>query len=214
MDKYEIVFDIIEHPERYSDDQIKELFADKEIAETYNLVCKIHASVKSNSSAVNVDDEWQRFSKRYRLQSKPDRRPILGRVAAIAVVSLSSIVALALGLAVKNSFISKESNITAYAKTQDEAIMVPHTVSADSINEDIPNVAEPILFEDATLEDIMQIIGRHYGMEVRFRNDAAASLRLYYKFEPDHTIEETIESLNVFDGINIIIDDNMLFVDR
>lgn len=213
MDKYEIVFDIIEHPEKYSEDQLKELLADDEIAETYSLLCKIHASVKSHATTVNVDDEWRRFSKRYRLRSKPNRHSGVGRVASIAVLFLSSFVALALGYAVKHSFVSKENDIMAHAKTQNVAAMNSEAVTADTINIDIPNRVEPILFEDDTLEVIMQTIGRHYGMEVNFRNNAAASLRLYYRFEPEHTIEETVESLNIFDGINILIDDNILFVD-
>lgn len=214
MDKYEIVFDIIGHPEKYSADRLAELFADKEIADIYNLVCNTHAAVKSHSVSIDVDDEWSRFSRRNGLRGGSRRRPAIGRVASIALLFLSSLVALAVGFAVKTSFVNEKPGGTSPDEADDEIEnLLSVTVTDDTTGVDARRTLQPVLFEDETLGNIMQAIGDHYGLKVNFRNEAAADLRLYYKFDPTHTVEEIVESLNTFDGINILIDDNILWVD-
>lgn len=38
MEKYKLALEIFDHPERFSDDELRELLNDKEILEVYNLL--------------------------------------------------------------------------------------------------------------------------------------------------------------------------------
>ncbi len=52
MDKHELVFDMIDHPEHYTSEQIAELLSDPEAREIYNLLCKTESTV-----AIHKDNE-------------------------------------------------------------------------------------------------------------------------------------------------------------
>ena len=71
----------------------------------------------------------------------------------------------------------------------------------------------PVMFEDESLEKIVREIAEAYGVEVRFDNIDAASLHLYYKFNPLLPLDEIVEQLNTFEQINIARQDNLLIVD-
>ena len=61
MDKYELVLDIVEHPEKYTSGQLAEIMSDQETREIYNLLCKTESAIEANEE-VDVDAEWENFS--------------------------------------------------------------------------------------------------------------------------------------------------------
>ena len=63
MDKYNIVLDLIEHPERYTDERINEFLSDPETKEIYDLLCKTETAIKMQATP-DVDAEWRKFSRR------------------------------------------------------------------------------------------------------------------------------------------------------
>ena len=58
----------------------------------------------------------------------------------------------------------------------------------------------------------MTEISKVYGVEVEYNNKDAASLHLYYKFNPSLSLNEIIEQLNTFEQINIKQDGNHLTI--
>ncbi len=63
-EKKKVFFDIQEHPDRYSDQQIEEILADEELKATIHDAARIKRAIKKlNPQKVNVDDAWQQFSK-------------------------------------------------------------------------------------------------------------------------------------------------------
>ena len=61
MDKYDLVLDIIEHPEKYTSDQLAEILSEPETREIYTLLCKTESAIKDYEKP-NVSTEWKRFS--------------------------------------------------------------------------------------------------------------------------------------------------------
>lgn len=57
MDKYELVLDIVEHPEKYTSEQLAEIMSDPETREIYNQFCKTESAIDANEE-VDVDAEW------------------------------------------------------------------------------------------------------------------------------------------------------------
>ena len=62
MDKYDIVLDLVEHPDKYLPERIAEILSDPEARKIYNLLCKAYSTLPSTEAEVDVDAEWQRFS--------------------------------------------------------------------------------------------------------------------------------------------------------
>lgn len=77
----------------------------------------------------------------------------------------------------------------------------------------LQSVPAPILFEDETLEAILDTIAALHNLDVKFKTTDVARLHLFYKFDPEIPLDETIEQLNSFGQINIKIAGNTLIVD-
>ena len=213
MDRYDKVLDLIEHPEKYSSRQIEELLSDPDMREIYNLLCKTASASRRRS--VDIDAEWVSFSTRH--AGKQHRRGLMkyfgSRAAAVAAIALSSLAAVAVGIAVTVAVtgIDKDDTQAAVHENPVNSTCVPET--AEESDAAVSAAKEPVTFEDAALAEIMSAVEREYGVTVKFRNPSTASLHLYYRFDPSLPVEEIIEQLNTFEQINIIREDNTLYID-
>lgn len=212
MDKYELVLAIIEHPERYSEEQLAEILSDSECREIYNLLCKTDSAVEAHKE-VDVEAEWERFAARHGQRRRP--RWFSSRAASIAAIVGTSIVALASGIAVTVKMIEPASE----PEQQPEpapvgaAQVVPAAESVSVPADTIVEFSGPVMFEDETLESIMHHVALVYGVEVKFNNDEAAALHLYYRLDPTLSLDEVVAQLNTFEQISISREDNTLIID-
>lgn len=88
MDKFEKILDIIDHQEKYSDEEIREILQDEECRKLYQTMMEVdsallqqnlntQASIShspddalSSNSSPNIDEEWEKFSQEHQLQEK------------------------------------------------------------------------------------------------------------------------------------------------
>lgn len=209
MDKYELVLDIVEHSDNYTSEQLAEILSDPETEEIYNLLCKADTAVEANKE-VNVDAEWEVFSKRYAVRPRNFFMWFGSRAASIAAIICTSVVAVAVTVAV----IGHKAEQTAGNGMKKSAPFV--AVASDSITTQTDTVKvdlTPIMFEDESLEAIMKKVAAVYGVEVVFRNKEVASLHLYYKLTPTLPLDEVVSQLNTFEQINIRRNGNTLTID-
>ena len=207
--KYALVLDIIEHPERYTEEKLNEIFSDSESREIYNLLCKTDSAIEADN-AVNVDAEWEAFSRKHAVNP---RRYLLwfgSRAASIAALVCTSIVAVAAGIAVTVAVIERKPQSTTVndvdcLESADSLIIAPAdtTISA----------AGPIMFENEPLEAIMETVARAYGVEVKFNSRETASLHLYYRLDPALPLDEVVSQLNTFERIDIKQEGDTLIID-
>lgn len=206
---------MIEHPDKYSPQQIEESLSDDETREIYNLLCKTQSSLAGNNDTANVDTEWHTFARKH---MKPRLRFFFSgsRAASISALALTSIAALAIGSAITISL--KTSQHIATAPEQQHAIetvAVAHKTQSPAPTEPdtIKPAPAPQLFEDESLETILNAIAARYNANVTYKNAETAQLHLFYKFDPAMTLDETVEQLNSFDQISIRLSGNTLTVD-
>ena len=209
MDKYALVLHIIDHPEEYTSAQLQQILSDPETREIYNLLSKVD-SAASTSMPVDVDAEWTRFS------AKLPRRRFFwqsSRAAVIAAIIGSSVVAVAgIALAVsKLDFETKQPmDETPLVQTTPARTSVPATMAiADSSEVAIATIQ----FEDATLEEIITTIGKHYGLKIQINNPESGALHLFYKFNPGLSVEDVLAQLNTFEQLSITLNGDTIEVD-
>lgn len=214
MDKYELVLDIIEHPDKYSSEELQTALSDPETKELYILLCKTDSAIESGKE-VDVDAEWRTFSHKHNYT--PHRRLFAwfgSRAASIAVIIFTSIVAVAAGIAITVSVTERKAEPMAKTETHPTAAVasVPEdstAVSTDTVQIDLT----PVMFEDEALETIMNAVANRYDVDVKFNNKEVASLHLYYKFDPALTLDDVIAQLNTFEQINIKRNNKALTID-
>ncbi|MDE5749554.1 MAG: DUF4974 domain-containing protein [Duncaniella sp.] len=208
------MLEIVENPEKYTPERLKELLSDPETKEIYTLLSKT-SSAMTESEPVDVDEEWKRFATEHpavrRMWLPSFMRPG-SRAASVAAILLSSMVAVAVGIAVTVSVIDRKNTDVGIAASENMTAGATSEVTLTEVSDTLAAPAEPVLFEDAPLEEIMQTIGRTYGLKVRFEAPETAELHLFYKFDPQLSVEEVIGQLNTFEQIKIAREGQTLIV--
>lgn len=209
MDKYDIVLDIVGHPERYSAEKLAEILSDPETREIYELLCGTVSSAKE-PVAVDVDEQWQLFASRH--LPKPSRIWWFGsRAASIVALLTTSLVAVAIGVAVTVS--KSESNTDSSSSITEDAATVAVADTIGTAADSVPALTEPVMFENVALRTIMDEVAKTYGVEVNYNNASVSQLHLYYRFDPGLALDDIIGQLNNFEQINISRDGNTLSID-
>lgn len=212
MDKYDLVLDIIEHPEKYTSEQLAEIMSEPETREIYNLLCKTESAIKDYEKP-DVSTEWEKFSNTQLVRPRRLFAWFGSRAASITAIVSTSIAAVAAGIAVTVSVIDYKSEPVAENMAVAPSVVA---VSTDTITAKCDTVdvrLAPVMFENEPLEKIMEEVAKAYGVEVKFNDMDAASLHLYYKFDPALTLNEVMEQLNTFEQINIRRNGNTLTID-
>lgn len=202
--KYDVVFDIIDHPDNLTEQELEEILTDPECREIYNLICKADSATKAEGE-IDIESEWELFSKKHCIH--PRRRIfkwVGSRAASMAVIICSSIVAVAAGIAVTMAVIDHKPKVAQNSgpKTiQTSVVAVSDTIKEK--NETAKVEIKPVMFEDKPLVIIMQAVEKAYDVKIKFNNKDVAELHLYYKFDPTLPLDEVVEQLNTFKRINI-----------
>lgn len=212
MDKYELVFDLIEHPEKYTAEQMDEILSHPETKEIYETLCKADSAVEAQKK-VDVDAEWELFSRKYGIRTRRRLLSFGSRAASIAVIICTSIVAVAAGIAVTVAVSGPKTapkadeieNTTGYIAALPDSVTVP----ADTVTTELA----PIKFENEPLETIMKKVAAIHKVEVKFTSKEAAGLHLYYKLDPALPLDEVVSQLNTFQQINIRRKGNVLTIE-
>ena len=212
MDKYELVLDIVEHPEKYTSEQLAEIMSDPETREIYNLLCKTNSAIEANEE-VDVDAEWENFSEKHAVRPRRSKFWFGNRAASIAAIVGTSIVAVAAGIAVTMTVIDHKPEPIAENVVVDTSVIAVSTDTLTTKNDSVLVSLTPIMFENKPLEKIMKEVADSYGVEVKFNNKEAALLHLYYKFDPSLPLTEVVEQLNTFEQINIKQNGKILIID-
>lgn len=223
MDKYDLVLDILANPGKYPPGRLEEILSDPGTREIYDLLCET-VTAAGEPEPVDIDRQWKTFKARRML--RPRRFVWLGsRAATIAVALITSLVAVAIGVAVTVSISRSKpakAEIVAVAEQSATATSASAVTAApadtvaaapDAAPDAAPAQAEPVLFEDATLQAIMDEVAKTYRVQISFNDKDAAALHLYYKFDPALPLDEIIAQLNAFEQINITRNGDTLIID-
>lgn len=215
VNKYDLVLDIIEHPEKYESDRLEEIMSDPETAEIYTILCKTDSAIEANKE-IDVEAEWMSFSAKHAAPSRRYFRWVGTRAASIAAVIFTSIVAVAAGIAVTVSVAEQKTEPEIKENNRQTTAVSPADATTDIIIVPTDSVATDhasVLFKDESLEKIMNEVATIYDVEVKFNNDDVSGLHLYYKLNPALSIDEVVSQLNTFEQINIKRNGNILTID-
>ena len=217
MNKTEQLLKMLEHPERYSEQQWQEILADDECRELYSLMAKARSAFAAEQADERLTDEMIN-GQRQRLEAEHLTRativPLWRKVAAAAVVAVATIgIAVA---AIHTGFFGlkhTDNKTEQTTKPQQEQVTPEASVTKTEQPADTLNAAQPQLFEEAPLEQVLTILAAHYGVEVEYRTDDVCSLRLFYQWEPEYTLDKVVEMLNNFEAFSIRHEGNKLIVE-
>lgn len=224
MDKFEKILDIIDHQEKYSDEEIREILQDEECRKLYQTMMEVDSALENPSPIINVDEEWEKFCQKHQLQEEATQNaaqeaashPITSwrkLAASIAgFVLISGIAFAAIHTYIKRS--QEPTQVT--ADTHPEVIKsdsAKQVAAKDSLTH--PKPEKPAIhktFENVAFEQMISEIASYYDLQVKFENNEDKTLRLYYEWNSHSSIENIVKELNQFENVNIELQQNELIV--
>lgn len=216
-DNIDRLLDALEHPENYSDAEVEQILADPEAREVYDILRKT-ADASAPVSEINLDEEWRRFEAK-----QPKRRPVILRwlsfmasrnAAAVIIALVGTLAVVAATIGVTHYFNSnKEMAQTEQTEPQKQTAIADSKVApTDTLTNEEAPMPETIVFKGENLERILADMAGYYGVTVKFNQDAAKSLLLYFEWDQSLPLNEIVEQLNNFEQIDITLTDKALTV--
>ena len=216
QDKIELLLDIQEHPEKYSDEQLNSMLAeDEELAEMMEQLAttkRAMAKEEAEDEQLDMDALWQEFEDEHELEfDEPETKRVSMPLRKIAAMFIG--VALTAGVAFAAIQIVRSVSKPAPEPTKIEAPAAPKAAQPDDeVPADTVVAVKPVVFDNVELAQIMTQIADHYKAEVEIENEDAGAYRLYFEWNSQETLEHVVERLNRFESINIELNNNKMTV--
>lgn len=217
-----MLFDMQEHPEKYTDERVERLLADEEAQEFLrDLAMARMAGKKATPKKVDVDKAWKEFSEKHNKAksisngantSYHNRMQIAASI--IGIIFLSG-VALA---AVQNGWLKfAVSDKVADNKTTTEQTVKQKPSADDSLKAVTAEPKDsldmkPVVFDNTELATILTQMTDFYHVKVRYDNAETQHVRLFFNWNKTKTLEQNLEILNAFDRIQIEYAEGVLVV--
>ena len=224
MDKFEKILDIIDHQEKYSDEEIREILQDEECRKLYQTMMEVDSALENPSPIINVDEEWEKFSQKHHLQEEATQNAAQ-KAASHPITSWRKLAASIAGFVLISGIAF--AAIHTYIKRSQETTQVtadthPEVIKSDSAKQVAakdslthPKPEKPAIhktFENVAFEQMISEIASYYDLQVKFENNEDKTLRLYYEWNSHSSIENIVKELNQFENVNIELQQNELIV--
>lgn len=181
-----------EHPESYSDEEIRRLMADEECRQLYKQMVR----------ATDVLVSAQVRAKSRPSVAVPQRRWLRVAASFVGVLVLCGMAYAAVQLWKAAPSPSQETTAESVVSSQGTATLpaATHWEEHDSIR----------VFENATLETILGEMAAYYRYQVTYKSEATKSVRLYFTWNRKLKIEDVVALFNKFDRIHITLEERKL----
>lgn len=200
-DKLTQVLDAVEHPERYSDEQLQELLRDEVCADYYRLMCDASNAYDETPEIdeAEVHAAWQRIA-----GQKPEKMTTFRKMVAtlLAILALSGISYAAIQM-IQNH----QEEPVATSVSDDVKAIGQETEKQEAIADTIRT------FQDAELQEILTEVTDHYKLRTEYRHDEARHIRFYVKWNKTEDVLPIIERLNMSEKVKIELADDLLIVE-
>ena len=232
--KWDMLLDLLEHPEKYSETQKDELLGDEEVNELYQQLIETRQSLdfaksKEEMKMPSIDAEWEKLkeekqqkeemSQNAETQQTAKSFPLwspMRKVAAVAAVLVVSGITFAAIHLVTRSHQPSDKNNTELVASRKDSIQQVSAPQKSNIEEktDSASLAQlPLVYENAELQNILTPIAEHFHLQVTYQNESARHIRLFLQLEKNMSLDDIIELMNHFEKVNIRHEGQTLIVE-
>lgn len=237
--KWDLLLDLLEHPEKYSETQKNELLGDEEVNELYQQLVETRQSLdfaksKEEMKMPSIDAEWEKLKDEMKLKEKQQKEEMsqdaetqqtaksfplwspMRKVAAVAAVLVVSGITFAAIHLVTRSHQPSDKNNTELVASQKDSIQQVSAPQKSNIEEktDSASLAQlPLVYENAELQNILTPIAGHFHLQVTYQNESARHIRLFLQLEKNMSLDDIIELMNHFEKVNIRHEGQTLIVE-
>jgi len=185
-EKKQMFLDMQEHPEKYSEEQLEFMMDELD-------------------RLPDVDKAWHEFEQNHhQIAMRSPRRWLKMAASIIGVIMASGITFAAIHI------VRQYQNQEPKTVLTGDVTKSVTTVSPDTLK-DIVTI-QPVIYDNITLDNIARDIAAYHNFEMVLENEQAKQLRFYFVWKQDDSIQEVVEKLNMFEQVDIAVDNGKLIV--
>lgn len=206
-EKIKMLLDMQDHPEQYSDEALEQMLNDAEAQELMEATAQLKRAIINDEFTISeqdVEDEWKEFASKHFARQKPQYNWLKMAAMFIGILFVSGIAFAAIHMIRHNTGIQEPQ--------PKEQTVRQQAVLADNVQSDTTILAEPVVFENVSLDSIAKGIAAWYHMDMDLQNEQACELRFHFIWKPNDSLQEVIEKLNMFEHVDMAIEDGKLIV--
>ena len=232
--KWDLLLDLLEHPEKYSETQKDELLGDEEVNELYQQLIEARQSLdfgklKEEMKMPSIDAEWEKLKEEMKQKEEMSQNaetlqtaklfPLwspMRKVAAVAaVLVVSGITFAAIHLVTRSHQPSDKNNteLVASHKNSIQQVSAPQKSNIEEKTDSASLAQLPLVYENAELQNILTPIAEHFHLQVTYQNESARHIRLFLQLEKNMSLDDIIELMNHFEKVNIRHEGQTLIVE-
>lgn len=232
--KWDMLLDLLEHPEKYSETQKDELLGNEEVNELYQQLVETRQSLdfaksKEKMKMPSIDAEWEKLKEEMKQKEEMSQNaetlqtaklfPLwspMRKVAAVAaVLVVSGITFAAIHLVTRSHQPSDKNNteLVASHKNSIQQVSAPQKSNIEEKTDSASLAQLPLVYENAELQNILTPIAGHFHLQVTYQNESARHIRLFLQLEKNMSLDDIIELLNHFEKVNIRHEGQTLIVE-
>lgn len=232
--KWNLLLDLLEHPEKYSETQKDELLGDEEVNELYQQLVETRQSLdycksKEEMKMPSIDAEWEKLKDEMKLKEEMNQNaetqqtaklfPLwspMRKVAAVAaVLVVSGITFAAIHLVTRSHQASDNGNTELVASRKDsiQQVSAPQKSNIEEKADSASLAQLSLVYENAELQNILTPIAEHFHLQVTYQNESARHIRLFLQLEKNMNLDDIIELMNHFEKVNIRHEGQTLIVE-
>lgn len=232
--KWDMLLDLLEHPEKYSETQKDELLGDEEVNELYQQLVETRQSLdfaksKEKMKMPSIDAEWEKLKEEKQQKKEMSQNaetqqtaklfslwsPMRKVAAVAAVLVVSGITFAAIHLVTRSHQPSDNSNTELVASQKDsiQQVSAPQKSNIEEKTDSASLAQLPLVYENAELQNILTPIAGHFHLQVTYQNESARHIRLFLQLEKNMSLDDIIELMNHFEKVNIRHEGQTLIVE-
>lgn len=232
--KWDMLLNLLEHPEKYSETQKDELLGDEEVNELYQQLVETRQSLdfaksKEKMKMPSIDAEWEKLKEEKQQKEEMSQNaetqqtaklfslwsPMRKVAAVAAVLVVSGITFAAIHLVTRSHQPSDNSNTELVASQKDsiQQVSAPQKSNIEEKTDSASLAQLPLVYENAELQNILTPIAEHFHLQVTYQNESARHIRLFLQLEKNMSLDDIIELMNHFEKVNIRREGQTLIVE-
>lgn len=232
--KWDMLLNLLELPEKYSETQKDELLGDKEVNELYQQLIETRQSLdfamsKEKMKMPSIDAEWEKLKEEKQQKEEMSQNaetqqtaklfslwsPMRKVAAVAAVLVVSGITFAAIHLVTRSHQPSDNSNTELVASQKDsiQQVSAPQKSNIEEKTDSASLAQLPLVYENAELQNILTPIVGHFHLQVTYQNESARHIRLFLQLEKNMSLDDIIELMNHFEKVNIRHEGQTLIVE-
>ena len=206
-EKIKMLLEMQDHPEQFSDEALEQMLNDAEAQELMEATAQLKRAIINDEFTVSeqdVEDEWKEFASKHFAKQKPQYNWLKMAAMFIGILFVT-------GLAFASIYMIRHNSGVQEYQPKEQSVR-QQAVLANTNQGDTAVQAEPVVFNNVSLDSIAKSIASRHHMDVDLQNEQASQLRFHFVWKPSDSLQEVVEKLNMFEYVDMAIEDGKLIV--